>query len=199
MVIIVDAYNYIKQVVQVSFAHERTIQDIVRQFIEYANLRKNEIILVFDAGPYQRVTYEQVHPSVQIWYSGEYASADDVIKDLVDEKKAQDILIVTSDREICAYATLHNIVSIGSPEFAYVFSRVVQASQKVDQKIKGTLIKTSVNQNEKLDAWMEMASRSLVQKDKQYEINTEIILQSLYSTHKISKTDKRLLKKLSKI
>ncbi len=199
MILIIDAYNYIKQVVQVSFVQERTIQEIIKQFIEYVHLRGNEVVLVFDAGPYHQITHEQVHGLLSVWYSGHYFSADDVIKKILEEKRGLDILVVSSDREICAHAQMHNVVSIGSLEFDRIFKQILKAQKQVDKKIKGTLIKTSDNLDASLDDLMEMASRSLVSKDKQFEVHTYNILQSLYSAHTLSKIDKRLLKKISKI
>ena len=104
---------------------------------------------MFDAGPYDQVTIESSSSNVQVYYSGSWKSADDVIKDLILEKKQEDILLVTSDREICAFANAHDIISIGVLDFHEIFQVVMKTSQKQEKIAVNTITKISTQDNER--------------------------------------------------
>ncbi len=201
MIIIIDAYNYLKNVLRVSFVSSHEIQSCMQRYKKYTALRNNQIIFVFDAGPYDQVTIENSGKDVEVYYSGSWKSADDVIKDLIVEKKQEDILLVTSDREICAFADVHNIVSIGVLDFHELFQVVMQTTQKQEKRMANTVTKITSQENEYLDQLMEMGSRNLVRKDDglYQTIEKALTLEMMTNNKKTSKFDKKLLKKIHKI
>ena len=201
MIIIIDAYNYLKNVLSVSFLPQHEIQSCMQKYKKYTTLRSNQIVFVFDAGPYDQVTIENSGKDVEIYYSGSWKSADDVIKDLIVEKKQEDILLVTSDREICAFADAHNIISIGVLDFHEIFQVVMKTTQKQEKIASNTITKISSQENEYLDQLMEMGSRNLVRKDDglYQTVENALTLEMMTNAKKTSKFDKKLLKKIHKI
>jgi|GEM_PF-418984 predicted RNA-binding protein with PIN domain len=201
MIIIIDAYNYLKNILHVSFVEEAQINVCIREYIHYAAMRNNQILLVFDAGPYDQITYKNVGKNVVVYYSGSWCSADDVIKDLVLKKRQEDILLVTSDREICAFADMHDIVSIGVLDFHEIWRVVMKSCKKVQARYSNEVVKTSTNEDAYIDYIMELGSRTLVPKDDAWHTKAEqaVAIEMIVYDKKISKLDKKLLKKLNKI
>lgn len=201
MIIIIDAYNYLKNVLRVSFVSQQEIQSCLQKYKKYTAMRNNQIIFVFDAGPYDQVTIEDRGKDVEIYYSGSWKSADDVIKDLILEKKHEDILLVTSDREICAFADVHHVISIGVLDFHEIWQVVMKTTQKKEKVLGNTITKISSQHNEYLDQLMEMGSRNLVNKDDGLynAVEKAITFDMMTNNKKISKFDKKLLKKIHKI
>lgn len=169
MIILIDAYNFIKSVTICKFVDEKTIQSWILQFKSYAACRKNSIILIFDAGPMSFQTKEN-HGLVQVVYAGWQKTADDAIKNWLDCNKGKDVLLVTSDRQIRQYASNLSVTSISSQDFFTIFQE--KSIQEVAEEImvKGLIYKIHQNAPENdqdLDELMEAASRNvLVQKDE---------------------------------
>jgi len=201
MIIIIDAYNYLKNVLRVSFVSAHEIQSCLAKYKKYAALRNNQVVFVFDAGPYDQVTIETKGQGLEVYYSGSWKSADDVIKDMIIQRKHEDLLLVTSDREICAFADAHSIVSIGVLDFHEIFQVVMNVSQKQEKIASHTIVKMSKQENEYLDQLMEMGSRNLVRKDDglYQSVEKALTLEMVTNAQKVSKFDKKLLKKIHKI
>lgn len=195
MTIVIDAYNFIKYVTKTSFVSDQEIREWISTFKEYARFRNNTVIIVFDAGPglYQMTEY---YGKVTVIYSGQMKTADDVIQDFLQQNQGKDLLLVTSDREICVFAEKVNIVSVGSDDFYKIFNHVMSRQENYEQKIVHTLHKITDQELDDLDTLMEEGSRNLVhyQDHKQEQIPFR-----LRDGRKASKTDKRLLKKIEKI
>ncbi len=195
MTIIVDAYNFIKQALGKTLISDAEIRGWINSFREYARLKNNQIILVFDAGPYAQRSFES-HGHVSIIYSGHKQSADEVIKEWLSQNRERDILVVTSDREIRDFASGVDIVSVGSLDFYKIFNRVSQQEISYEQKIIHTLHKTTEDESSELDELMEKSSRYLTH-DSMPREDAGII--RIRNGKKVSKQDKRILKKLEKI
>ena len=195
MVIIIDAYNFIKHIVGASFVSDREVRSWVDTFKEYARLRNNSVILFFDAGPglYQIVEY---YGKVTVIYSGQMQSADDAIKKWLREEQVQDVLLVTSDRDICSFADSINVASVGSDDFYKIFNHIMEQETYHEQQISQKIHKTAMGGTSDLDALMEQGSRHLV--DKEVEKVIEVPFR-VRNGKKASKMDKRLLKKIEKI
>ena len=98
MHIIIDGYNVLKQVL-----HSGKISDMQRRaFInmlgKYGEKKNHRIVVVFDGGPDTWPTQQRDH-GVTIIYSGIKKSADDLIKDLLNQKH-HNLLVITWDNEI---------------------------------------------------------------------------------------------------
>ncbi|MFA5998560.1 MAG: NYN domain-containing protein [Candidatus Babeliales bacterium] len=141
MIIVIDAYNYIKSVAGQTFIDDRTAQQWIDIFKEYVRVRHNPIILIFDAGPgYYPST--QRHGGVTVMYAGQQQTADDVIKVWLKAHPGADALLVSSDRELCHCADDARVASVGSYDFYKIFNHVMKQEQEFEQKVTQTVHKT---------------------------------------------------------
>ncbi len=192
MIIVIDAYNFIKHISQVTFVSDKEKQYWIKIFQKYGDMRGNDVLFVFDAGPglYQVTEH---YKRLTVVYSGQMQTADDVIKAWLQQRQGQDILLVTSDRDICAFANRVNIVSIGSDDFYQVFTQVMENQEVYEEKVAQTAYKVTEDQIEGLDELMEMGSRDLVDRKED-----EIVFRTR-SNGKSSKFERKLLRKVEKI
>lgn len=195
MTIIIDGYNFIKHVVGSSYVSEREIDSWIKRFDEYVSLRHNDVVIFFDAGPGYYKSVEQ-YGKIVIYYSGQEQTADDLIKDWLAKHKGQDVLLVTSDRDICDFASRLQFVSIGSQDFSRVFNHVMAQEAEYEQKLSATVHKVSRDAHPDLDELMEQGSRDLVNADVQYHDHIPIRIRN---GKKASRQDKRLTRKIEKV
>jgi predicted RNA-binding protein with PIN domain len=198
VIIIIDANNYIKSISSVRTIDDRVIQSWILTFQNYMKLRGNKVILVFDAGPsfYQS---QQNHAGVLVVHAGHSQTADDVIKIWLERNVGQDILLVTSDRQIRDYALNLAVISISSQDFYKIFNQVVCQEEVIEKRFADTVHKMEKNgepANPDLDEIMEQASRNLVagKVETGYDENVRVS-----SSSKIKKADRQVHKKIDKI
>lgn len=138
MVIIIDAYNLIKQISGQDFIEEGLRQRFIDRLWRYARAKSLEILLVFDGGD----GFQYTKKPVTVFYSGPTESADDLIQELLDNfaiKALQSqILLVTCDRELLNIARDSNIESVPVKLFySYLLdfenSRELVKVKKIDQ------------------------------------------------------------------
>ena len=131
MHIIVDGYNLIRQS-DVLRGHERQSLEagrkaLIRGLAQYKRLRGHRITVVFDGWEGGSPLEERdLAGGVAIIYSRLGEKADEVIKRLV-ATGSEEILVVTSDREIATFAARRGKSSIASPEFAARLDRLAAA------------------------------------------------------------------------
>ncbi|MCX5924111.1 MAG: NYN domain-containing protein [Candidatus Dependentiae bacterium] len=199
MIIVIDAYNYIKSVAGQTFIDDRTAQQWIDIFKEYVRVRHNQIILIFDAGPgYFPST--QRHGGVTVMYAGQQQTADDVIKVWLKAHPGADALLVSSDRELCHCADDMRVASVGSYDFYKIFNHVMKQEEQFEQKVVQTAHKTAqhddFDQLEDLDRIMEEGSRGLMKGKiiKEHDMPLRV-----RGGKKSSKPDKHLMRKIDKI
>lgn len=122
MHIIVDGYNLIRQSDTLR-GYERTSlkagrQALLRRLAAYRTLRGHRITVVFDGwvGGSPREERDRAG-GVEVIYSRLGEKADEVIKRLV-QAGSEEIMVVTSDREIVNFAARRGKTSIASAAFA---------------------------------------------------------------------------------
>lgn len=198
MIILIDAYNFIKSISAHKFVDDRVIQLWIVTFQSYMKLRGNKIILVFDAGPFFYQTRE-VCGGVEVVYAGHEKTADDVLKIWIDCNVGQDVLLVTSDRQIRNHASNLDVVSISSQDFYKVFKSVMSREEIVEQKVSKTLHKMKKDDGVvdfDLDQLMEQNSRNLVAEQFKNEYSEQVRIRE---NSKMSKADRQIMKKIDKI
>lgn len=195
MIILIDAYNLFKTVLHSKFVQKTERLIFLQLFEKYATMRSHEIILVFDGGS---DAYELIdkYNLIKIYYSGYKQTADDLIKIKLKLLKGQDVLLVTSDRDIRQFAQQCSIESIGSQEFYKILQNVMKRKEQQKIVIVQNVYKTSDNDDIELDSLMEMGSRKLVTKEQDKEV--KFVMQNGFKKYD-SKKDKKLLKKIVKI
>ncbi|HVO64842.1 MAG TPA: NYN domain-containing protein [Syntrophales bacterium] len=121
MHIIIDGYNLIRQSDSLRRYERLSLEEGRKALIRFmAGYRKNKghkVTIVFDGwenGPAEEERDRQ--EGIDIIYSRRGEKADDVIKRNV-EKQGEEIVVVTSDRDIADFVTRRGVTAISSREF----------------------------------------------------------------------------------
>lgn len=192
MILLIDGYNLVKQVVKsVDISYETRLK-FINELSRYSKKKNHRVVIVFDGGDFSFAAGEVVN-DIQIIYSGYKDSADTVIKDYLSENSSRDILLVSSDRELRDFASKLNIDSIKALDF-YDFVKKSN-SEILPKKIKGdTLVyKTSEELDQDLDDLMLDASGKIDFKDEDFKTQN--------STHnkRTEKYQQKVIKKFKKL
>lgn len=155
MIIVIDGYNLLKQVLHSGIINDYERDRFIKQLSRYVRKKNHKVIVVFDAGPFDRSTKEYFD-GVCVVYSGLQMTADDYIREYVERNKGADMLLVTSDRELRRHARQISVESMPPDEF-YDLIKSTQAAEKNASKYspKTELIKTTESTNPELDALMQ--------------------------------------------
>jgi predicted RNA-binding protein with PIN domain len=136
MHIIVDGYNLIRQSDTFRHSEMKSLEEgrnaLIRSLAGYRKLRGHRITVVFDGweGGSPREERDLAF-GVEIIYSRLGEKADEVIKRLL-KTGSEEILVVTSDREIAAFAERRGKTAIASPEFAARLDRIAAGDRPAD-------------------------------------------------------------------
>lgn len=130
MHIIVDGYNLIRQSGTFRQSERRSLEEgrnaLIRSLAVYRKLRGHKMTVVFDGwvggSPHEE---RDCALGVDIIYSRLGEKADEVIKRLI-AKGDEEILVVTSDREIATSAVRHGRSAIPSAAFEERLERIAE-------------------------------------------------------------------------
>ena len=141
MHIIVDGYNLIRQSDTFRQAERKSLEEgrnaLIRNLIDYRRFRGHRITVVFDGWVGGSPKEERdIAGGVEIIYSRLGEKADEVIKRLL-EKAGEEILVVTSDREIAVFAARRGKTAVASAEFAVRLERSDGGSSGADARGTG--------------------------------------------------------------
>ena len=131
MELLVDGYNLFKQVVGASLLSSTQMAHYIALFSRYVQKKELTALLVFDGGMQERPLYQE-HGMVQVIYVGKNKTADDFIKDYLQQCAHKNMLLVSSDRELNRVADYYNVPSIDVLDFWYF---VRQALAKKEQQV----------------------------------------------------------------
>lgn len=197
MTIIIDGYNVLKPLAQSNEVGERRRARFIERVAAYARSSSNDITIVFDGGdsPFPERVREY---GIVVYYSGYKESADDVIKRLLNQARHADVILVSTDRDLCWYAENLEIVTIDSHVF-YGYMSEKEAFGKTSKLRKnGELHKREGHESEaEIDALMEEASSMmfLQSDDDEYTQHEHRRKQK----KKCSKAERRLQKIVKKL
>lgn len=190
MELLIDGYNLFKQVAGVALLSSMQMTHYISALTRYVQVKHLPALLIFDGGMQERATYEQ-RGLLKIMHVGKNKTADDSIKDFVQEHRGKDVLLVSSDRELNRVADYYNIPSIDVLDF-WQFVQDALNQKKVPVKKSGNIIKMSSTTNPELDALMVGTKITVTKEDNAMQ---DRVSQSL----KHSKIDKKLLQKIKKL
>ncbi len=191
MNIVIDGYNMIKQALKKTTITESERSSILIRLDSYARRKQHTVHIIFDGGPYDRPTKERFR-SLTIVYSGRKQSADDVIKTYIEEKVLPGMLIVTTDRNLNAFAYSHSVASIDSIDF-YAFMNEKPPQTLGFKKAPGKAHKREgFESSSELDMLMQEGANILYYKDEEDEVEPD----SAKKRSKQEKLAQKLVKKL---
>ncbi len=122
MHIIIDGYNLIRQSDSLRrferLGLEKGREELIKRLAPYRKLKGHRITVVFDGwigGPLREE--RQREAGIRIIYSRRGEKADEVIKRIARKRSGEELVVVTSDREIAQAVERSGGVAIASPEF----------------------------------------------------------------------------------
>ncbi len=193
MVILIDGYNLLKRIIgPVTLETQR--KSFIARLRRYSAKKKHTIVLVFDGGITNFVSKE-IELGLTIIHSGYKQLADDVIKDyLADHAGTEELVLITSDRELRSFAQKLSVESIASDDF---FKLLKAAEEETKTSLKKTIqkdiaYKLSEQENPELD--ILMVATNIQEKKEDFEHSLKYIKRP-----ELSKKEKRrqaLMKKL---
>ena len=192
MIIIIDGYNLIKQLLSTdAYISEKERHQVLKILSEYAQRKKHTLLVVFDGGPYDWPHKERIS-QVPIVYSGCNDTADDYIMNYLEEHQTKDILLVSSDHEIGLFASDLDIPSIASHDFFGLVQKAIK--EPVAIELEGEVVTLSDESND-LDTIMREGSRTVPV--KQEDIQPSKLRQR--PPKRASKVERKLYQKLKKL
>jgi len=197
MVLVIDGYNVIKQALMKNTISDFEREQFIKQLGKYHKIRGHKIELVFDGGPLDWPSRAKKH-GVYLVYSGYNESADHYIKRYLKEHKALDVLLVSSDRDICNCAARLGIEYVDSKEFYRIMqSRIKTAKSQVAVSQKKAT-KLSNSQDEEIDALMQEASKIIQYKTEDFTLLDQSE-ERRRKSHAVSKKERKKIKKIKKL
>jgi predicted RNA-binding protein with PIN domain len=197
MIILIDGYNLLKLIAGADRITETERSAFVNLLGRYRLKRGHKVTIVFDAGPCTQPLKEKEH-GVEVIYSGEYHTADDIIMNFVKEHPTKEILVVTADREIIIHVEQYN-AEVAEPKLFH--DKVKSAFKKSPAALKrdrrGT-VKTSKDTNIDLDALMqEAAGMKVLEKDE----SDEYLIPRHHQPkgREVTKKERKRMKKIDKL
>lgn len=189
MIILIDAYNVLKQTISAKIT-EKERNSFIKMLSVYRSQKKNEIIVVFDGGPTRAPSIED-HHGIKVVYSGKN-SADSYIMDYISTHRNLDLFLVSSDREVISFASSAGVPSLAGPSFYRLVQQAVEQTPLSEGK-KSIAVKTSSSSESSVDILMYEASQHLENKAEEMRDERKSLPRSL------TKQERILQKKLKKL
>jgi hypothetical protein len=132
MHIIIDGYNLIRQSDTLRRSERLSLEAgrlaLIGRMAEYKQKKNHKITIVFDGWVSGSPEEERDRQrNINIIYSRRGEKADDVIKRMI-EKSMEEIIVVSSDREIASFALRRGKTALSSPEFEMLINKTIQES-----------------------------------------------------------------------
>jgi len=194
MILIIDGYNVLKQVLHNVLVSCAAKDSFVMQLNKYGKIKGHAIILVFDGGPTERSDRDRVG-CVTVIHSGIHESADDWIKRYVFEHKELDVLLASTDRELGRFASRHGAICIDALDFYHLLQQSSQKQQAIPHG-HGKLIKTAEHEIPELDDLMKDSSGTMQSKSEDI---IDIKKTRTAAAHTVSKKERAMAQKLKKL
>lgn len=154
MILLIDAYNVIKMALGKHHIRDDERVQFIVDLSRYSKKKSLTLIAVFDGGPTAWPSKDIVK-GITVVHSGTKESADDYIKHYLVTHKGRDILMISSDRELCEWASRQGVPSLDALEF-YSLMRLALQKPKEDSTLHGTrVVKTTQEEHPELDMLME--------------------------------------------
>lgn len=124
MNIIIDGYNLMHYMKLKGDSFQKKREDLINELRQFLEINHGNITLVFD-GHKNISEHKSIEKqgSIRIIYSAKNQSADDVIIELIKNRKvkARNMVLITSDRKLVNFAVSNRIKTINSSHFAEYF------------------------------------------------------------------------------
>jgi len=201
MIVLIDGYNVLKQLSSAVYISTVQRRAFIDRLYAYAVAHGHQIILVFDGAMAEEDYVKKTHELV-VLYSGTTQDADTVLKKMCMRYKGYEAVLVSSDRDVCAYASLCGIACLDAMLFQKLLVNKGSTDARVNNtqtvittvKSKGAAHKRAGHESsQEVDDLMQKASRTVIIKHEDGGRSRE------KSSHTLSKNDKKLKKLVNKL
>jgi predicted RNA-binding protein with PIN domain len=192
--LIIDGYNLLKKILKLQHISLEMRDNFLKRLGVYAQKKAVQILIVFDGGDVSFNYSERVY-GIEVIYSGFIDSADDVIMRYIESYCNQEELVaVSSDRQIVDLAASCRIGILKSEEF-YDLLQTSEFDSQQNLKINSSNTPNKITSeiNPELDSLMEIASRQIKLKDESVNNLRKP------STQKLSKSELQKQRKIRKL
>lgn len=195
MKLLIDGYNLLKYLHGPSVGEQQR-HACTQSINSYARSQSIKPWIIYDGGSDAR-PMQEIYGLVTIIYVGWKSTADNYIQDYITTKqhKYEELLLVSSDRELALYADTHMIPSIDVALFwRLVQLKYTQLAPAQEDSTHTRTVKLSTTHNPALDELMYSTHSAMPNKD-----NLEEMTSLIKNTHKRSKTETKLLNIIKKL
>lgn len=194
MILVLDGYNILKQVTSTTTSEKERLH-FINQLARYAKIKGHTVVVVFDGGPTTWPSQELIQ-GVVVMYAGTRLSADDYIKQYMQAHKRREVLLVSSDRQLCLWVANLQIESMDAIVFYRLMHAVVEEHTQQAPSKGNSVVKTTTEKNSEVDALMEDETSSYAGRKSEIEYT--------YDTRKrpsrrLSKGERQIMKKIKKL
>lgn len=194
MIIVIDGYNVLKQALHKVDISKSAKDSFINQVSAYGRIKGHAVIVVFDGGTSEWPDRARVG-NVTVIHSGINDSADDWIKQYMNQHKGHDLLLVSTDRELGSAVRRIGVSCIDAMDF-YALLKQACLSGIEKSRAQTVIVKTSEGQLPALDELMHQASK-VVQAKLEDVVEKKEARKS--AAHTVSKKEREMLKKLKKL
>lgn len=147
MLIFIDGYNLIKQ------SRDFSLDILVSKIKIYKKIKNHEIMIFMDGGD-SPWSFEIKKFDIPIIYSGYQKSADQVIIEYSNKLNKFEILLVSSDNDLCKILTDQNIISMESKVFIELLKFRLEDNNKNNNVMINKFKHENESPNDELDYLM---------------------------------------------
>jgi len=131
MLILIDGYNLIRQSDSLRRFDRKSLEAgrraLIARLAEYGGRRNHQVTVVFDGVQHGEAEENRLREGkIDIIFSRHGERADDVIKRIA-ARTGEEIIVVSSDREITSYVRKLGKTALSSDEFETIVNRVISA------------------------------------------------------------------------
>lgn len=194
MILLIDAYNVLKQMVTGTVT-EGQRHAFIKRIDTYIRAKGHTAYIVFDGGESKRPV-ETRRGNLFVIYAGYVDTADDVLKRLCQQFQRETTVLISSDRDVGAFASMHGIASIDA-DLLDELLREPQSSNDQLRLVKShdiALKRAGHESSEEVDRLMQEATEHMLIKMEDGEMQSRVKPRAALS--KTEKKIKKLVKKL---
>lgn len=196
MIVLIDAYNVLKQSTAAKHIVDAQRNAFIKKLHRYSDTKGHTVMVVFDGGDSARPT-ESRRSLLHVIYSGYRLSADDVLKNLCSKFKGLQVMLVSSDRELCSFAARNGIVCIEATAWYDLLNNQKEQDHEVCiVKHAGEIQKRPGHESSsEIDQLMQESARvMMIKKEDEEERGTRHA-----PSKKLSKAEKKIQKLVNKL
>ncbi|KKT24156.1 MAG: hypothetical protein UW09_C0001G0219 [candidate division TM6 bacterium GW2011_GWF2_43_87] len=201
MVIIIDAFNVLKAGFGDREIGDIEIRHFLRRVVAYGTVKHHEMIVVFDGGSSSHST-RCFDRGILVIHSGYRQRADDEVMRLLSQYPPDNVVVVSSDREIVRYAASHRVVSIGAEGFKKLMYEAEREHESKGVALKGVRSdlkkRPGHTSTPELDVLMQKAAARMMVKNEDTKSPLDED-ENRRGCHKLSKAERQLERVVKKL